>query len=81
MFDTQDDWRYRISMMVPNSKFEIFVQLQSDPDAVKPKDRFCLKLKAIAKEPESDVEDEEEQSSEDELIHGSEVLGNEAGRW
>jgi len=82
LFDVKDDFKHRIEMTVPNPKYDIFVRLLCDPEATKPSQRFSLKLKVVAREIASETEDEEESASEDEeLIHGSEASGNEAGQW
>jgi hypothetical protein len=81
LFDAQDDWRHKITMSVPHTKYDVFVQLQCDPEATEPSKRFCLKIKATAREQESETEDEEESPEDDELIHGSEASGNGAGQW
>jgi hypothetical protein len=82
LFDIKDDFKHRVEMSVPNPKYDIFVRLLCDPEATKPSHRFSLKLKVVAREIASESEDEEESASEDEeLIHGSEASGNEAGQW
>jgi hypothetical protein len=65
------DDRHQINMIVPDPSYDIFLKLSYDPEALEPKERFCLRLKAIAEEvvTESESEEESEQTSDEELIY------------
>jgi hypothetical protein len=79
------DWPYKLDIQIPHERFETHIKLRVDLNNKDPSKRFSLHLKAMAREPKSEIETKSEVESETEeennfsngkVIHGY-ISGNE----